>query len=111
MSRVVTNVRGLSIAIATDTIGTSSILIGDDAVNEIADAPTIKAGAVEINTSNPVACGESHQVKDKSLWGTFLLGIIGGLLALLTPCVWPMIPLVPSCRPHALPIRLLFQPP
>ncbi len=32
-------------------------------------------------------------LENKSLWGLFLLGIGGGLLALLTPCVFPMIPM------------------
>ncbi|MBT8288726.1 MAG: DUF255 domain-containing protein [Flavobacteriaceae bacterium] len=32
----------------------------------------------------------------KSLWNIFGLGILGGLLALLTPCVFPMIPLTVS---------------
>lgn len=32
----------------------------------------------------------------KSLWNIFALGFIGGLLALLTPCVFPMIPLTVS---------------
>lgn len=31
-----------------------------------------------------------------SLWYIFFAGFIGGLLALLTPCVWPMIPLTVS---------------
>ncbi|MDB2471357.1 thioredoxin family protein [Flavobacteriaceae bacterium] len=31
-----------------------------------------------------------------SLWGIFGLGFLGGLLALLTPCVFPMIPLTVS---------------
>ena len=30
------------------------------------------------------------------LWQLFLLGVIGGLLALLTPCVWPIIPMTVS---------------
>ncbi|MBO6515640.1 MAG: thioredoxin family protein [Bacteroidia bacterium] len=34
--------------------------------------------------------GES---KDKSLWGLFLLGVLGGLGAIFTPCVYPMIPM------------------
>ncbi len=34
--------------------------------------------------------------KSRSLWGIFLSGFLGGLLALLTPCVWPMIPLTVS---------------
>lgn len=32
----------------------------------------------------------------ESLWAVFLAGLIGGLLALLTPCVWPMIPMTVS---------------
>ncbi|SUB88316.1 Thiol:disulfide interchange protein DsbD precursor [Porphyromonas macacae] len=31
-----------------------------------------------------------------SLWKVFLYGFLGGLIALLTPCVWPMIPMTVS---------------
>ena len=31
-----------------------------------------------------------------SLWTIFLLGFIGGLVALVTPCVWPIIPMTVS---------------
>ena len=31
-----------------------------------------------------------------SLWGLFLTSFIGGLIALLTPCVWPVIPMTVS---------------
>ena len=40
-------------------------------------------------------CGAGEE-GDKSLWGTFLFGLLGGLVALLTPCVFPMIPLTVS---------------
>ena len=36
------------------------------------------------------------KTSDRSLWGIFLAGILGGLVALVTPCVWPMIPLTVS---------------
>ena len=36
------------------------------------------------------------QTTDRNLWGVFLLGILGGLIALLTPCVWPIIPMTVS---------------
>ena len=36
------------------------------------------------------------QTTDRSLLGVFLLGILGGLIALLTPCVWPIIPMTVS---------------
>lgn len=32
----------------------------------------------------------------QSLWMIFLLGILGGLVALVTPCVWPIIPMTVS---------------
>lgn len=38
----------------------------------------------------------SLESTDKSLWSIFGLGFLGGLLALLTPCVFPMIPLTVS---------------
>jgi thiol:disulfide interchange protein DsbD len=39
---------------------------------------------------------ESNTEKNKTLFSIFGLGFIGGLLALLTPCVFPMIPLTVS---------------
>ncbi len=33
---------------------------------------------------------------DNSLWMIFIFGFLGGLVALLTPCVWPMIPMTVS---------------
>ena len=47
----------------------------------------VKGGA---GTSN------SGVKKGSSMWRIFFLGFIGGLLALLTPCVFPMIPLTVS---------------
>ncbi|MBM3416460.1 MAG: DUF255 domain-containing protein [Bacteroidetes bacterium] len=45
-----------------------------------------------ININNPVnQCGDEG-TSGKSLLGIFLLGFLGGLIALLTPCVFPMIP-------------------
>lgn len=35
-------------------------------------------------------------IADSSLWIIFLWGFGGGLIALLTPCVWPMIPMTVS---------------
>ena len=32
----------------------------------------------------------------RSLWYIFIAGFIGGLIALVTPCVWPMIPMTVS---------------
>lgn len=39
---------------------------------------------------------ESEDTSNRSIWITFILGFGGGLLALLTPCVWPIIPMTVS---------------
>jgi thiol:disulfide interchange protein DsbD len=52
-----------------------------------------------IDLDNPMLdCNleEEESKKGKGLWGIFLLGLIGGFAALLTPCVFPMIPLTVS---------------
>ena len=54
-----------------------------------------------INLEKPLAeCGESSSVnrsaESSGLLNLFLLGFAGGLIALLTPCVFPMIPLTVS---------------
>ncbi len=45
-------------------------------------------------------CGISEDgsgaTTDKSFWGIFIAGMLGGFLALLTPCVFPMIPMTVS---------------
>ena len=38
----------------------------------------------------------AENASGQSLWMIFLLGILGGLVALITPCVWPIIPMTVS---------------
>ena len=52
----------------------------------------IKNQSSDCNSQNDTVIED----EDKSLLSIFLLGIIGGFLALLTPCVFPMIPLTVS---------------
>ena len=40
--------------------------------------------------------GEKTTTSDSSLWTIFILGLLGGLVALFTPCVWPIIPMTVS---------------
>jgi thiol:disulfide interchange protein DsbD len=52
---------------------------------------------VPIDKSEAATCGEpAGEAQGKGLLTLFLLGFVGGLLALLTPCVFPMIPLTVS---------------
>lgn len=41
-------------------------------------------------------CGNEDDNDHSSLWTVFILGFLGGLIALLTPCVFPMIPVTVS---------------
>ncbi|SNZ00118.1 protein-disulfide reductase DsbD family protein [Flagellimonas pacifica] len=59
----------------------------------------ILSGALKLDLKNKELLnqGELEGAKDKSnLWMIFGLGFLGGLIALLTPCVFPMIPLTVS---------------
>lgn len=49
-----------------------------------------------IDLAHPLApCGDAG-IAHESLWMIFFLGFIGGLIGLLTPCVFPMIPVTVS---------------
>ena len=40
--------------------------------------------------------GEKAKGEGQSIWIIFLMGLLGGLLAIFTPCVWPIIPMTVS---------------
>ena len=47
-------------------------------------------------TAKEDACGETQTGADATAWSVFFLGFLGGLIALITPCVFPMIPVTVS---------------
>lgn len=49
-----------------------------------------------VESSRPGISGEEKSEGGKSLWAIFVLGFVGGLVALVTPCVWPIIPMTVS---------------
>src|SRR4029077_9613745 len=60
----------------------------------VASTTRIKIESIDID--HPVNnCGDDV-TRNKSMLGIFILGFLGGLIALLTPCVFPMIPLTVS---------------
>ncbi len=60
----------------------------------VSQSARIKINSIDLN--NPVNnCGDEG-TEGKGLWGIFLLGLVGGFIALLTPCVFPLIPLTVS---------------
>lgn len=75
---------------------TVSIASTGTAVGGMKDPYPVEMNNVDL-TSPVQECGEVRQVKaNSSLINIFVLGFFGGLLALLTPCVFPMIPLTVS---------------
>lgn len=81
----------------SDTIDTIAITTKDSVETSGVDS-TIKG---DFDTSNTEKVGPAHEIttqkEEKDGWGmVFLLAFIAGLLTLITPCVFPMIPMTVS---------------
>lgn len=62
-----------------------------------ADLSGVKAGNWYENCEAEIRAFEENPAQQgRSLWYIFIAGFIGGLIALVTPCVWPMIPMTVS---------------
>ena len=73
--------------VAADTTAAAVAAAADPAAVNSLWTPVIN----ELN-----AFGNENDTAGKSLWVIFGLGFLGGLIALLTPCVWPIIPMTVS---------------
>src|SRR4029077_3611555 len=61
------------------------------------EKPTGQASITNGKFGPPISnCNAGLVTEDKSIWAIILLGFLGGLVALVTPCVFPMIPLTVS---------------
>jgi thiol:disulfide interchange protein DsbD len=62
-----------------------------------AAARSLKRDAIDLDHPvNPCGGTGTEDSHSKSLWGIFVLGFIGGLVGLIMPCTFPMIPLTVS---------------
>ena len=68
----------------------------NDTTTEVAEEKTEDATVVQSSDFQLQASNNQEGAATRSLWGIFLAGFIGGLLALLTPCVFPIIPMTVS---------------
>ena len=74
----------------------------DTAAASVATLPTVGGDNGQISDYwKPViqelnAFGAEGSTADRSFWSIFFLGFLGGLVALFTPCVWPIIPMTVS---------------
>ncbi|SFR47891.1 thiol:disulfide interchange protein DsbD [Robiginitalea myxolifaciens] len=66
----------------------------------ISASDSLKSAALRLQIKNPEMLREGSAGEvlggGQGIWGIFGLGILGGFIALLTPCVFPMIPLTVS---------------
>ena len=85
-------------AMTADTAKKSDVLPGDTAGSVKQENTQVNA---DVNLWQPVikelsAFNSTKDSTNSSLWSIFFMGILGGFIALLTPCVWPIIPMTVS---------------
>ena len=72
-------------------------LVAEDAGNSFLQNTLIDdAAKEESDEASQEIVGKTKQEKKKSLWTLFILSFFAGFAALLTPCVFPMIPMTVS---------------
>ena len=85
-------------AMTADTAKKSDVLSADTAGTVKQENAQVNA---DVNLWQPVikelsAFNSTKDSTNSSLWSIFFMGILGGFIALLTPCVWPIIPMTVS---------------
>lgn len=61
-----------------------------------ADTPAEFANALWTPVIDKLESFGQENIGEQALWYIFILGFLGGLVALFTPCVWPIIPMTVS---------------
>lgn len=85
-------------AMTADTAKKSDVLSADTAGAVKQENAQVNA---DVNLWQPVikelsAFNSTKDSTNSSLWSIFFMGVLGGFIALLTPCVWPIIPMTVS---------------
>ncbi|WP_289644573.1 protein-disulfide reductase DsbD family protein [Maribacter aestuarii] len=73
----------------------SAVVTENAAIDEKSSALGAKL-RLDLKNKELLTQGQENINSDSNLWVIFALGFLGGLIALLTPCVFPMIPLTVS---------------
>ena len=85
---------------AEETLGTEETAAVADTVATdtvaVAETPMDKDGLWTSVIDELKSFGESNAAEGRGIFSIFLLGILGGFIALFTPCVWPIIPMTVS---------------
>ncbi|TAF10785.1 MAG: thiol:disulfide interchange protein [Flavobacteriia bacterium] len=81
--------------IKTAAVETASNVVTADSSSVALDSSSVVSSEVEKNTKE-IAPTSAPKEEKKGLWAIFFLAFFGGFAALLTPCVFPMIPMTVS---------------
>ncbi|MDO4225298.1 MAG: thioredoxin family protein [Bergeyella zoohelcum] len=84
-----------TLAVVGDSTQIDSVAIGQNISTTKIDPKNLKVESLDYK--KPLTdCGTAKEEHSENYWTYLFLGFIGGLIALLTPCVFPMIPLTVS---------------
>ena len=75
-------------------IGSAADSAANGVVKDSVKKDTVKSAAAVTKEVQPLAAGTSE--KEQTLWQTFIQGLLGGFIAFLMPCIFPMVPLTVS---------------
>jgi len=94
------NVNDEEKTVASETTNDTSTAISPSGVVPMDTSVSVTTSSVSGTGTLEPGCGISEDgsgsTTDKTFWGIFIAGMLGGFLALLTPCVFPMIPMTVS---------------
>ena len=79
-----------------EEISPSSVKGQKDSIDSSKDTSTLNPKLSTLNPQPSPLNTPSPSGETEGGFGVFLLGFLGGLIALLTPCVWPIIPMTVS---------------
>lgn len=88
-----------SLSLSADGVATKDNPIMDTKTANASEpsVSSVTADEEDFDIYKPVeTVNMTEQVSSNEWWSLLLMGFVGGLLALLTPCVWPMIPMTLS---------------
>ncbi len=84
----------ITTTLVEEPVGDSAKAVGAIIASKL-DPKNLKIESLDFE--NPLTdCGTAKQTTEENYWTYLLLGFVGGIIALLTPCVFPMIPLTVS---------------
>lgn len=81
-------------AIVADTVAVADTVVADSSMVTVPSSPEDALWAPVIDEMKAMGAGDS--LTDHSLLYILLMGFVGGLLAVLMPCIWPIIPMTVS---------------